>query len=90
MWSNADRSAAAALYRLLAAIIIAFAVLVFWFVVIGSQSDRRAFDRRLAAWHRRCDAHIPEANSTPQGQSCLRELDELLAYAKSKGWTSSR
>jgi hypothetical protein len=44
------------------------------------------FSQRREAWHRRCDAYVDKPATTPEAQACARELSELTAYAKRKGW----
>jgi hypothetical protein len=61
--------------------------LVLLFVVFYvSRSDYRAFDAQREAWHRRCDDYIGKEGSDPRIADCQRELEELMAYAKRKGW----
>lgn len=51
--------------------------------------DYAAFDAQREDWHRRCDAYIGVTVSVSNRDviaDCKREMDELLAYAKRKGW----
>lgn len=48
--------------------------------------DFDAFDAQREAWHRRCDAYLDKPVVTPQARDCERELNEMMAYAKRKGW----
>ncbi len=51
--------------------------------------DFGAFDAQREAWHRRCDAYIGQpaiGSNRAMITDCKRELDELLAYGKRKGW----
>ena len=59
---------------------------VFWFIR-SSRADYREYERDLEGWHRRCDAYVNKpAAADPRTADCQREFDELLAYAKRKGW----
>jgi len=60
------------------------AVVVLFTLFYNSRSDFRAFDAQREDWHRRCDAYINAPG--PQAADCKRELNELMAYAKRKGW----
>jgi hypothetical protein len=61
-------------------------VVLAYFGIQASRADYLAFDRQREAWHRRCDAYVGKATSDPRADDCKRELDELMAYAKRKGW----
>ena len=56
--------------------------------VLFGRSDYHAFDLRREAWHLRCDRYVdaPALATTPAALDCGRELQELLAYARRKGW----
>jgi hypothetical protein len=65
-------------------------------VLVGvqwSRSDYRAFSARRDAWHAHCDVYrTADRRELPASQkaafdACQRELEELTAYAKQKGWT---
>lgn len=62
-----------------------------WFVVSrisASREDYRRFSERREAWHARCDVYRDQPRSTaPAAQLCAKELQELVAYAKARGWT---
>lgn len=66
--------------------IIAAVLIVGYFVIQSMRSDYLAFDRQREDWHRRCDVYIGKATSAPAAIACKAELDEMMAYAKRKGW----
>jgi hypothetical protein len=71
--------------------VFAIAAGLFVCYLVFGRSDFYAFDTQREAWHRRCDAYI---NAPARGANkiivdeCQRELQELLAYAKRKGWAN--
>ena len=72
------------------AALISLLVLVLSSSVVQGCNDRLAYERRLEQWHRRCDAYVGKPTTGPLLDGCRRDLDELRAYAKGKGWTPSR
>ena len=50
------------------------------------RADFLEFDRQREAWHRRCDAYVDQPVKSPAAAECQRELEQLTAYAKRKGW----
>jgi hypothetical protein len=54
--------------------------------IYASRADYRAFDAKRRDWHLRCDAYVDKPVTSPAARDCARELEELIAYAKQKGW----
>lgn len=66
------------------AVLVAVYLLIQW-----SRSDYRAFAERREDWKRRCSAYVgdtPTLNDPHITAACNAELQELLAYARRKGW----
>jgi hypothetical protein len=64
--------------------------LILLFVLVQwSRSDYLEFSQRRDDWHRRCDAYTgdsPKIRDADKASTCQREAEELVAYAKQKGW----
>jgi hypothetical protein len=71
-------------------VLVALIVLVVGYLAVqASRSEYLEFDRQREAWHRRCDAYVGRPVSSEDraaAESCKRELEELTAYARNKGW----
>lgn len=53
----------------------------------ASRQDYLAFVERRDLWHKRCDVYRDTPlKGSPAAQLCDKELTELVAYAKAKGW----
>lgn len=65
-------------------------LVVLYVVIQFSRADYLAFDQKREDWHRRCDAYAgdhPRITDDPvKTGACAQELQELIAYAKQKGW----
>jgi len=64
-------------------------ILVFVATYFGEDHQRFVeFRKRRTAWHERCDARRQAGrDADPEAyDSCAKELDELVAYAKQQGW----
>jgi hypothetical protein len=52
----------------------------------GPRGAFLAFDKQRDDWHRRCDIYIGKPVTTPAARECVREMEEMTAYAKRQGW----
>lgn len=72
-------------------LLIVAGILIAAFVLIQfSRSDFRAFEARREAWYQRGSAYVGSTATRidpVRATECNRELAELVAYAKQKGWT---
>lgn len=70
--------------------VLAAVVIIGYFVIQSSRADFLSFDAKREDWHRRCDAYMNKttgnALEVARAVECKTELDELVAYAKGKGW----
>ena len=60
-------------------------------LVQESRSDYRTWRDKRDAWHHQCDAYIGRAVPPDQLEdlkACQRDLDALMAEAKTKGWAN--
>jgi hypothetical protein len=72
--------------------ILALALLATYFIVQASRRDFLAFDRQREDWHRRCDVYYVGTSALAPtdrvaAAACQKELDEMMAYARRKGWS---
>lgn len=71
-------------------LIVGGLIVVAFFLIQYSRRDYLEFSERREDWHRRCSAYVgSDATGTNRAKAdaCQEELNELLAYAKRKGWT---
>ena len=69
---------------------IAVALVVVFFAkdFVQWKSDFRVFAAKRDAWHQQCDAYRGRDLRVPAVAECQRELDALLAEAKTNGWVN--
>ena len=71
--------------------IILVVLVVIWYALSrfnASREEYRQFVERRQAWHERCDVYRTTPSSTaPAAQMCAKELEELTALARSRGWS---
>ena len=65
--------------------LILLVILIQW-----SRADYLEFAAKREDWHRRCDVYLgthASINDPDKRDACQREAEEMIAYAKQKGWS---